>query len=60
MRVTGTVAEWEVWTKMAFPQTGSYVVPGLVPVAIDRERDLGDYCEPACWVRHRIATPRRD
>jgi hypothetical protein len=31
------------------------VVPGaLVPVEIDRERDLGDYREPACWMRHRI------
>jgi hypothetical protein len=55
MRVTGTVSDWEGWTGMAFPETGSYVVPGaLVPVEIDRERDLGDYREPACWMRHRI------
>jgi GNAT superfamily N-acetyltransferase len=54
MRVTASVAEWEEWTGMAFPQTGAYVVPGaLVPVEIDRERDEGDYVEPACWVRHR-------
>jgi GNAT superfamily N-acetyltransferase len=57
MRVTGSVSDWERWTSMAFPETGSYVVPGaLVPVAIDRERDLGDYREPACWMRHRIAS----
>jgi hypothetical protein len=55
MRVTGAVAEWERWTGLALPESGSYVVPGaLVPVAIDRERDLGDYREPACWMRHRV------
>jgi GNAT superfamily N-acetyltransferase len=55
MRVTGSVAEWERWTGMALPETGSYVVPGaLVPIEVDRERDLGEYQEPACWVRHRV------
>jgi hypothetical protein len=54
MRVTGSVAEWERWTGMALPESG-YVVPGaLVPVEIDRERDIGEYIEPACWVRHRV------
>lgn len=57
MRVTGTVADWAGWTGMAFPEAGSYVVPGaLVPVEIDRERDLGDYREPACWMRHSISS----
>jgi GNAT superfamily N-acetyltransferase len=61
MRVSGTVVDWEGWTGMALPDTGSYVVPGaLVPVVIDRQRDLGDYREPACWVCHRIAGRRRD
>jgi hypothetical protein len=56
MTVTGTVAEWETWTGMAFPETGSYVVEGaLVPVEIDRERDLGTYVEPNLWMRHRLA-----
>jgi hypothetical protein len=56
IRVTGTVSDWEGWTGMAFPETGSYVVPGaLAPVEIDRERDLGDYREPACWMRHPLA-----
>jgi GNAT superfamily N-acetyltransferase len=55
MRVTGSVAEWERWTGMALPESGSYVIPGaLVPVEIDRDRDLGAYQEPACWVRHRV------
>jgi hypothetical protein len=60
MRVTGTVAEWERWTAMPLPESGSYVVPGaLVPVEIDRERDVGEYTEPACWVRHRVHATRR-
>jgi GNAT superfamily N-acetyltransferase len=52
-RVAGTVAEWEQWTEMAFPETGSYVVPdALVPVEIDRERDGGLYIEPNVWMVH--------
>ncbi|WP_439656411.1 Long-chain-fatty-acid--CoA ligase [Lentzea sp. HUAS TT2] len=54
MVVTGTVAQWEGWTGMAFPQTGRYVVAGgLDLVAIDRERDLGVYEETNLWMRHR-------
>ena len=50
---TGTVAEWEEWTQMAFPESGSYVVAGaLVPVEIDRERDEGVYVEPNVWMMH--------
>ena len=42
------------WTGLRMPETGSYVVPGaLVPVEIDRERDLGLYVEPNCWMVHR-------
>jgi GNAT superfamily N-acetyltransferase len=53
VRVTGTVAEWEQWTEMVFPETGSYVVPeALVPVEIDRERDEGVYVEPNVWMVH--------
>ena len=55
MRVTGSVAEWERWTGVAMPESGAYVIAGaLVPVDIDRERDVGEYLEPACWVRHRL------
>jgi len=55
LRITGTVAEWESWTAMAFPETGDYIFPhGLATVAVDREADLGRYWEPNVWVRHRI------
>lgn len=53
MRIGGTVADWEGWTGMLFPDSGPYVVPGaLVPVHIDRERDRGLYVEPNVWVYH--------
>ncbi|MFF3563045.1 GNAT family N-acetyltransferase [Streptomyces sp. NPDC002574] len=53
MVVPGTVAQWEQWAAMAFPQTGRYVVPdALDPVEIDRERDQGLYAETNLWMRH--------
>ncbi len=53
MVVPGTVAEWEKWTRMAFPQTGRYVVPeALDLLEIDRENDRGTYAETNLWVRH--------
>jgi GNAT superfamily N-acetyltransferase len=55
MRISGTVAEWEDWTEMAFPESGEYVFPhGLAPVAIDREQDLGLYFEPNLWMVHTV------
>ncbi|MEV6606067.1 GNAT family N-acetyltransferase [Kutzneria sp. NPDC051319] len=53
MVVTGTVAEWEKWTAMAFPQTSSYVVPGALDlVHIDRTLDRGHYEETNLWMQH--------
>jgi GNAT superfamily N-acetyltransferase len=53
--VRGTVAEWEEWTGMAFPESGDYIVEGaLVPVTIDRERDEGRYVEPNVWMKHEL------
>ena len=53
--VTGTVAEWEEWTGMRFPETGPYVVPGtLQPVQIDREREVGRCDDPNVWMRHPV------
>ena len=55
MTVEGTVAEWEEWAGMAFPESGDYPVPGaLVPVEIDRERDRGVYVEPNVWMLHSV------
>ena len=52
--MTGSVADWESWTGMAFPATGTYVIPGgLSVLRIDRDRDRGVYVEPNIWVQHR-------
>lgn len=56
MTVRGTVAEWEGWTGMRFPESGAYVVPGaLCPVEMDVEGDLGVYGEPNVWMLHDVA-----
>ncbi|MCX6018269.1 MAG: GNAT family N-acetyltransferase [Chloroflexi bacterium] len=53
MTIPGTVAQWESWAGMRFPDSGEYVVPGaLNSVHIDRERDEGIYVEPNVWMRH--------
>jgi len=54
--VRGSVADWESWTGMSFPDTGSYVVPRATrPVDIDRERDEGVYYDENAWMVHDIA-----
>jgi GNAT superfamily N-acetyltransferase len=51
--IEGSVADWETWTDMRFPESGTYVVPGaLVPVDIDCEQDHGLYVEPNVWIVH--------
>lgn len=63
-RITGTIAEWESWTGMAFPDDGTYVFPGgLAPLRVDRAHDLASYWEPNVWLIHpleeqEIACPR--
>lgn len=53
MIITGTIAQWEQWTGMAFPETGRYVVPGALDlVHIDTGRGLGTYAETNLWMRH--------
>jgi GNAT superfamily N-acetyltransferase len=53
MIVTGTIAQWQDWAGLAFPETGRYVVPGALDlVEIDVERDHGAYAETNLWMRH--------
>lgn len=53
MRVPGTVAAWETWTGLKFPESGRYVVAGaLEPIVIDCARNLGVYVEPNVWMHH--------
>lgn len=53
MTIPGSLADWESWTGLSFPESGPYVVPGgLVPVQIDVDADRGTYVEPNVWMRH--------
>lgn len=55
MRIEGTIADWEAWTSMRFPESGQYVVPGaLNPIEIDRQADRGRYSEPNVWMKHQV------
>lgn len=54
LRITGTLAEWEEWTDMPFPESGVYVFPGgLSTLDVDRESDEARYWEPNVWMEHR-------
>ena len=53
LRITGSVAEWEEWTGMVFPDSGDYVFPeGLDVLHVDRARGVGEYWEPNVWMVH--------
>jgi RimJ/RimL family protein N-acetyltransferase len=53
LRITGTVADWEEWTGIAFPESGTYWFPrGLATLTIDHEADRGSYWEPNVWMQH--------
>jgi len=56
MEMRGSVADWETWAGMAFPESGLYVVPRATgPVEIDRERDEGVHFDQNVWVVHDLA-----
>jgi hypothetical protein len=53
MIITNTTRQWEDWTQMRLPDTGSYIIPGgLVPLEINDE--TGTYIEPNVWMEHKI------
>ncbi len=55
MVIPGTVAQWEEWTGMKFPESGDYIVPGaLNPAYAMIEADLISYVEPNVWMHHPI------
>lgn len=56
LRITGTVADWEKWTEMSFPESGEYWFScGLDRLTIDRAGDQGSYWEPNVWMRHEVS-----
>ncbi len=58
MVITDTVAKWEEWTGLRFPESGTYVVAGAFqPVKIDVRRDIGRYEETNVWMKHPLCPP---
>jgi hypothetical protein len=56
MTMRGSVADWERWTGLHMPESGSFVVPRATsPVLIDRERDEGVYHDENVWMVHDLA-----
>jgi hypothetical protein len=55
LRITASIAEWEDWTGLRFPDSGDYWFPGgLATLAVDRDNDRGSYWEPNVWMRHPV------
>ena len=55
MEIRGSVAEWESWTGMAFPESGDYVIPGATSVLrVDREASEGVHFDENVWMVHPI------
>jgi hypothetical protein len=55
MTISGSRADWEEWTRLKFPQSGVYYVPGaLNPMRMDVETDEGVYVEPNVWMVHTL------
>jgi GNAT superfamily N-acetyltransferase len=53
MTIYGTRADWEEWTRLKFPQSGTYYIPGaLNPMEMNVEKDEGVYVEPNVWMVH--------
>ncbi|MGH2480889.1 MAG: hypothetical protein ACRDHW_14645, partial [Ktedonobacteraceae bacterium] len=56
MTVKGTRQQWEEWTDMCLPTSGSYIIPqALQPLTID-EQGEGLYEEPNVWVSNSLAS----
>jgi hypothetical protein len=55
MHIKGNISEWEKWTGMKFPESGSYIVPGASqPLSVDLENDFGEYYDQNIWVEHKV------
>ncbi len=55
LTIPGTVEQWETWTEMKFPESGSYIIPhALTPIEINCEKKSGLYIEPNVWIVHKI------
>jgi GNAT superfamily N-acetyltransferase len=55
MTIVGSMAEWSLWTGMAFDRSGEVSIAGaLAPVMVSLEQDYAVYVEPNVWVRYAL------
>lgn len=55
MDISGSVSDWEDWTGLIFPGSGDFIIDkALVPVHIDKRKNIGRYIEPNVWIVHEI------
>lgn len=55
MKIEGSISEWENWTGISFPKSGSFTVEkALAPIRIDKDANKGTYIEPNVWIIHKI------
>lgn len=55
MHIEGSIEDWEGWTGIRFPHSGSYTIPhALNSLIINVEKDLGHYVEPNVWMVHTL------
>lgn len=58
MVIPAPIADWQAWTGLIFPESGTYVVPGaLHPLQVDCETNIACYEEPNVWMHHPVAEP---
>lgn len=53
MLIEAPVADWQEWTGLAFPEDGTYVVPGML-APLEVHGGVGTHVEPNVWVRHSV------
>lgn len=54
-KVEGSIEDWQNWTGMVFPESGSYIVDGaLEPITINVESNVGIYHDPNVWMQHKV------
>lgn len=53
MFIKAPVADWQEWTRMEFPEDGTYIVPGML-APLEVRDGVGTHVEPNVWVRHAV------
>ena len=53
MLIEASVADWQEWTGLQFPEDGTYVVPGML-APLEVRGGVGTHVEPNVWMRHAV------